>query len=64
MRTRGSVRFAPYYKLEVWDRIRLAWRPVQKEYPTEEGARAAMPAGQEARVLEVTEHGRRLLPER
>jgi hypothetical protein len=62
MRTRGSVRFAPYYKLEVWDRIRLAWRPVQKAHPTEEGARAAAPFGREARVYEVTEHGRRLLP--
>lgn len=56
-RSRGSVRFAPYYKLQEWLPIALAWRDVQARHDTPEDAEAARPAGR-TRIMEITERGR------
>ena len=64
MRTRGSVRFAPYYKVQVWKAVSLTWQDVQRQHATREDAEAGFPAGQRCRVVEVTPHGRTPLPER
>lgn len=58
MRTRGSARFAPYYKVQTYDPRALVWRDIQKAHPTPEAARAACPAGQQCRIMRVTERGR------
>jgi hypothetical protein len=55
-RRAGSTRFAPYYKVQTWDARGLTWRDVQRQH-------AAFPAGQRCRLVEVTMHGRRPLPE-
>jgi len=60
-RRAGSARYAPYYKVQWWDATALAWRDVQRAHATPEAARAAFPAGQRCRVMEVTMHGRRPL---
>lgn len=52
MRTRGSVRFDPYYKVQWWDATSLAWRDIQLAHPTEAQARAAAPEGR-TRVMEI-----------
>ena len=36
MRTKGSCRFAPYYKVEWYDATALCWRVIQKAFSTEE----------------------------
>jgi hypothetical protein len=41
MRTRGSARFAPYYKVQEYDPRSAVWMDVQKAHPTLEAARAA-----------------------
>jgi hypothetical protein len=61
MRTRGSARFAPYYKVQEYDPRSAVWIDVQKAHPTAEAARAAFVAGRDCRVIEVTERGRRPL---
>lgn len=58
MRTRGSCRFEPYYKVQVRDERTLAWRDIQKAHPTRAAAKAAAPAGEQCRLVEVTEAGR------
>jgi hypothetical protein len=63
MRTKGSARFAPYYKVQRWEERTLSWRDVQRSHPTPEAARAAYPPGARCRVMEVTEQGRRPLPD-
>jgi hypothetical protein len=63
MRTRSSVRFETYYKLQWWDARTCAWVDVQKAHPTLEAARAAYRPGVRCRVVEVTERGRRPLSE-
>jgi hypothetical protein len=40
-RTRGSVRFDPYYKVQWRDEVSLTWRDVQRAYPTEAEASEA-----------------------
>lgn len=59
----GSVRFDPYYKLEIWDARFLTWRPLQKQYGTEAQAQAAVPEGARARLTRISEHGREILRE-
>ena len=61
-RRAGSVRFDPYYKLQLWDAVSVAWFDVQRRFDTPEDARAATPAGARSRVMLVTESGRRPLP--
>lgn len=34
-----SVRFDPYYKVQIWDAISLAWRDFQRSFLTPAGAR-------------------------
>ncbi len=62
-RTRASVRFDPYYKLQWYDPVRLAWRDARGRFPTAEEARAAAPAGRPTRVSEITMDGRTLIGE-
>jgi hypothetical protein len=61
MRTKGSARFAPYYKVQRWEARTLSWRDIQRSYPTVAAARAAFPPGERCRVMEVSEQGRRPL---
>ena len=56
-RTRSSVRFDPYYRVQTYDPRQLAWREVRGRYETAEEARAAAPAGRRWRVMEVTMDG-------
>ena len=58
MRDKTSVRFEPYFKLQWFDEISVAWRDVQKSYATEADARLKMRAGKKWRVMSVTENGR------
>lgn len=58
MRTKGSCRFEPYYKVQVWDARKVAWMDIQKAHPTPEEARGAAKPGQRARIMTVTERGR------
>lgn len=57
-RRRGSVRFAPYWKLQTWRADVLAWEDVQRQYDTEDEARAAYIPGKRCRLMLVTERGR------
>jgi hypothetical protein len=45
MRTKGSCRFAAYYKIETYDERRCCWRPLQKAFPTYSEADQARPSG-------------------
>jgi hypothetical protein len=62
MRTKGSCRFAAYYKVETFDPRISAFRPVQKSYPSEELARAAFPQGKTCRIVKTTPEGKEILP--
>jgi len=62
MRTKGSARFAPYYKVQEYDRRSAAWVDVQKAHATPEAARAAYRPGVRCRIMEITERGRRPRP--
>lgn len=59
----GSVRFAPYFKLQWWEERSLAWRDLQESFDSGPAARAAAPerfaAGTRWRVMEVSMSGRR-----
>jgi hypothetical protein len=61
MRTRGSARFAPYYKVQEYDPRSAVWIDVQKAHPTLEAARAACRPGARCRIMEITERRRRPL---
>ena len=63
MRTRGSARFAPYYKVQEYDPRSAVWVDVQKAHATLEAALAAYRLGVRCRVIEVTERSRRPLPD-
>jgi hypothetical protein len=63
MRTKGSARYAAYFKVQWWDDCTVAWVDVQKSHPTLEAARAAYRPGVRCRVMEITERGRRPLPD-
>jgi hypothetical protein len=62
MRTKGSCRFAAYYKVQFWNENVLAWHDIQKQHATAEEARASFPKRKKCRVMEVTEKGRNPLP--
>lgn len=58
MRSSDSVRFAPYFKVQWWDDRALAWRDVQRSYPTQSAAEMAFVAGLVCRVMRVAVDGR------
>lgn len=65
-RRAGSVRFAPYYKLQWFDPHALAWRDVQQAFPTPQAALEAsltqtVDPPRAWRIMEITMHGRRPL---
>jgi hypothetical protein len=60
---RGSARFAPYYKVQEFDPRLAVWVDVQQAHPTLEAAREAYRPGVRCRVMEITERGRRPLPD-
>jgi hypothetical protein len=60
-RTRGSARFAPYYKVQWWDDRSAAWIDVQKRHDTPDAARAAFRPDTHCRVMEISMSGRRPL---
>jgi hypothetical protein len=61
-RTRGSVRFDPYYKVQWRDEVSLTWRDVQRAYPTEaEASEASALDGRRCRIMEISMQGRRVL---
>ncbi len=63
----GSVRFDPYYKVQVWQPRSLAWRDIQKAHDTEEEgwAAAAIEApGELVRLMRIYPGGREPLPSR
>jgi hypothetical protein len=57
-RTRSSVRFDPYYKVQWYDPAQLAWRDARGRFATAEEARASAPGGRRCRVSEITMTGR------
>lgn len=62
MRTKGSCRFEPYYKLEFYDPKIGAWRVIQKSFVSFDAAKQAMPQGKQSRVMRFTESGPEVLP--
>ena len=62
MRTKGSARFAPYYKVQWYDAGSAAWIDIQKAHATPAAAQAACPTGKTCRVVEIAERSRRPLP--
>lgn len=61
MRTKGSCRFAAYYKVEWYDRAIMSWRVIQKAYPTELEAKANYKKGYECRLVKTTEKGKEIV---
>ena len=61
-RSRGSARFAPYYKVQWFDETSVAWRDVQQAHATEGEARAAFIPERRCRVMAITERGRQPMP--
>lgn len=62
-RIRGSARFSPYYKVQWYDAITMAWRDVQHKHPSVVDARAAYLRGTRCRVMGITEQGRNPVPD-
>ena len=56
MRTKGSCKFDPYFKLEFWNPRAVAWSPMQRQFATEFDAMAAVKRGK-FRIMTVTETG-------
>lgn len=61
MRSKGSARFVPYFKVQVWEDRSCAWTDVQRGFGAVEDARAAFVPGRVCRVVEITESGRRVM---
>ena len=61
MRTKGSARFAPYYKVQGYDARSAVGSTCRRRIPTAAAARAACRPGVRCRVMEITERGRRPL---
>jgi hypothetical protein len=62
MRTKGSCRFADYYKVQFYEDSQLAWKDVQKMHRSEDDARKAFIKGKKCRVMKVTTNGRSPMP--
>jgi hypothetical protein len=61
MRTKGSCRFEPYYKVEWYNHTAFCWHVIQKAYPSEQKARDAMPKDKTCRLQKVTETERTII---
>lgn len=57
-----SARFPTYYKVQTYDDITLSWVDIQKQHETVASARAAFPAGERCRIIEVNMRGRAPVP--
>lgn len=59
-RTAASVRFDPYWKVQVWEPVSLAWRDIQRAHPSEDAAwtAAASLTGRRVRLMNVYPGGR------
>jgi hypothetical protein len=62
MRTKGSCRFAAYYKVEWRDERMGVWKVIQKSHASLDGAKASMTKGKTCRVIKVSEKGMEVLP--
>lgn len=62
MRTKGSSRFAPYFKVQFRNALD-AWQDIQKAFSTEEEARAAFLPFKQCRIMRITEDGREPIPQ-
>ncbi len=62
MRTKGSCRFAPYYKVQFRNEF-LAWQDVQQSHATADEARRNFIPGKVCRIIEVAERGRKPINE-
>lgn len=58
MRSRGSCRLDPYWKVQLFDAEALAWVDIQKQHHSEKEARKSAPVGRKFRLVHVTEAGR------
>lgn len=59
MRTKGSCRFAPYFKAQWYDPAALSWRDVQKAHPAPPDLTGAeYDQKKRWRVMMITEKGR------
>lgn len=61
MRSKGSTRFDPYFKVQVWEDRSCAWKDLQRSFDTVEAARCAFPAASVCRVMEISESGRKAI---
>lgn len=64
-RSRGSVRFDDYFKVQRWEPRSVAWIDIQRAHDTLEAAIAAAGPGErdrDWRIMLVTQDGRRPLP--
>ncbi len=61
-RRRGSVRFAPYFKVQVYRPLDFSWEDIQRQFSDAESARAAYPRGRRCRLMYVTMRGRAPVP--
>lgn len=66
MRTRGSVRFAPYFKVQWFEERSLAWKDVQRSFHSVAEAERAAEARRaiyrvRTRIVEITMESRRPL---
>ena len=59
MRTKGSCRFDPFYKIEIYSETIFAWKVRQKAYPTKDSALADSPSEGQVRILEVSMEGKK-----
>jgi hypothetical protein len=62
MRTKGSARFDPYYKVQWYDEHAMAWRDIQHAYSTQDEAEAAYVPNHTCRLMLITMHGRSPVP--
>lgn len=60
-RTRDSVRFDPYFKVQYYERY--AWNDIQQRFYDQAEAVAAYPPGVRCRLMRIDEQGRAPVPE-
>jgi len=58
MTTKGSCRFKPYFKAQLWVPRFSAWQDIQRAFTTEAGPLQEIPYGARYRIVCVTEQGR------
>jgi hypothetical protein len=62
MRTKGSCRFAAYYKVEWRDERMGVWKVIQKSHASRDEAELSMPSGKVCRVIKISEKGMEVMP--